>query len=211
MNGIVAHDVERYLTHILPERDPVLHEMEQVAQERGIPIVGPAVGRFLFQLALALQARRVFEMGSAIGYSTIWLARAVMDDGIVYYTDGDPENARQAEEYFKRAGVAGRVKILVGNALELIDCVEDQFDLIFNDVDKYQYPQVFYKTAARIRQGGLLVSDNVLWSGRVARQDADGWTEAIRQYNRLIYEAPDFLTTIIPLRDGVSVSLKLYR
>lgn len=211
MNGIVTQDVEQYLYHILPERDPVSQEMEQVAKEQGIPIVGPVVGRFLFQLALMLQARRVFEMGSAIGYSTIWLARAVMDDGVVYYTDGDAKNAKQAEEYFKRAGVAGRVKILVGDALNLIDQVEGQFDLIFNDVDKYQYPQVFYKTAARLRQGGLLVSDNVLWSGRVARQDADDWTEAIRQYNRLIYEAPDFLTTILPLRDGVSVSLKLYQ
>jgi predicted O-methyltransferase YrrM len=211
MNGIVLKEVEQYLYNILPERDPVLQEMEQVAKERGIPIIGPAVGRLLFQLALTTQARRVFEMGSAIGYSTIWMARAVMDDGIVYYTDGNPDNARQAEIYFQRAGVAGRVKILVGNALDLIDQVEGPFDIIFNDVDKYQYPQVFYKAAARIRQGGLLISDNVLWSGRVAHQDTDDWTEAIRQHNRLIYEAPDFLTTILPLRDGVSVSLKLYK
>jgi len=210
MSQILYDDVEQYLYRLIPDRDPVLQEMERVARDGNIPIIGPAVGRFLFQQALLLQARRVFEMGSAIGYSTIWLARAVTDGGVVYYTDGDPEKARQAEEYCRRAGVQHRVKFLVGNALELIDQVEGQFDIIFNDVDKYQYPQVFYKAAARVRQGGLLISDNVLWSGRVAREDDDDWTEAIRQYNRLIYEAPDFQTTIVPLRDGVSVSLKLY-
>jgi predicted O-methyltransferase YrrM len=185
--------------------------MEKEARERNIPIIGPAVGRLLFQLALLLQARRVFEMGSAIGYSTIWLARAITDEGVIYYTDGDAENARAAEEYCRRAGVHHRVRFLVGDALELIDQVDGQFDMVFNDVDKYQYPQVFYKTAARVRQGGLLISDNVLWSGRVARETRDDWTEAIWQYNRLIYEAPDFLTTILPLRDGVSLSLKLYQ
>jgi predicted O-methyltransferase YrrM len=210
MKRILPAGIEQYLYQLLPERDPVLQEMEQVAEDRSIPIVGPAVGRLLFQLALSVQAHRIFELGSAIGYSTIWLARAVTDDGVVYYTDGNPENARAAEEYCRRAGVHHRVRFLVGNALELIDQVDDQFDLVFNDVDKYQYPQVFYKAAARVRQGGLLISDNVLWSGRVATEESDDWTEAVRQYNRLIYEAPDFLSTILPLRDGVSLSLKLY-
>jgi predicted O-methyltransferase YrrM len=210
MSKIVYDDVEQYLYQMLPERDSILQEMEQVAKERNIPIVGPAVGRLLFQQALTLQARRIFELGSAIGYSTIWLARAVTDQGVVYYTDSDPENAKAAEEYCWRAGIHHRVKFLIGDALELIEQVDGQFDLIFNDVNKYQYPRVFYKAAARVRQGGLLISDNVLWSGRVAREDNDDWTEAIRQYNRLIYEAPDFLSTIVPLRDGVSLSLKLY-
>jgi len=210
MTKVLPDDIEQYLYHMIPERDDVLEEMEQVARDRGIPIIGPAVGRLLFQLALLLQARHVFEMGSAIGYSTIWLARAITDDGVIYYTDSDPGNARAAEDYCRRAGVHHRVRFLVGDALELIDQVGGQFDIIFNDVDKYQYPQVFYKTAARVRQGGLLISDNVLWSGRVAGGDKDDRTEAIRQYNRLTYQAPDFFTTILPLRDGVSLSLKLY-
>jgi predicted O-methyltransferase YrrM len=211
MTELLSAEIERYLYQLVPERDLLLQEMEKEARERNIPIIGPAVGRLLFQLALLLQARRVFEMGSAIGYSTIWLARAITDEGVIYYTDGDAENARAAEEYCRRAGVHHRVRFLVGDALELIDQVDGQFDMVFNDVDKYQYPQVFYKTAARVRQGGLLISDNVLWSGRVARETRDDWTEAIWQYNRLIYEAPDFLTTILPLRDGVSLSLKLYQ
>lgn len=210
MSEIVMTAVEQYMNDLIPDRDLVLREMETYAEENNIPIVGPAVGRLLFQLALALQARRIFEMGSAIGYSTIWLARAVTDDGVVYYTDSNPDNLDRAEAYCRQAGVLNRVTFLLGNALELIDQVEGQFDIIFNDVDKYQYPQVFYKTAARVRQGGLLISDNVLWSGRVASEEKDHWTEAIRQFNRLIYEAPDFFTTIIPLRDGISLSLKLY-
>ncbi|MCS6806027.1 MAG: O-methyltransferase [Acidobacteriota bacterium] len=210
MSYIVESQVERYMEQLIPERDPVLQEMEQLAAEKGIPIVGPVVGRFLFQQALLLQARRIFELGSAIGYSTIWLAWAVSDAGVVYYTDSSPEYAEMAREFCRRAGVEQRVRFLVGEALESLDSVDGQFDIVFNDVNKYQYPQVFLKAASRVRQGGLLIADNVLWGGRVARGDQDSWTEGIRQYNRLIYEAPDFLTTIVPLRDGVSLSLKLY-
>lgn len=205
----IADDVARYLDALLPPRDEVLSEQEQVARQRRIPIVGPAVGRLLYQLARLIRAERVFEMGSAIGYSTIWLARAIPARGVVYYTDGDPKNAREAEDYLQRAGVADRVKILVGDALDLIDQVEGEFDLVFTDVEKHQYPAAFTRARSRIRRGGLFVADNVLWSGRVARGDTDPATEGIREFNRLIYSAPDFFTTIIPLRDGVSVSLKL--
>lgn len=210
MSHIVESRVERYMEHLIPERDSVLQEMEQLALEKGIPIVGPMVGRFLFQQSLLVQARRIFELGSAIGYSTIWLAKSVTDEGVVYYTDSNPDYAELARQFCRRAGVEQRVQFLVGEALELLDRVDGQFDIIFNDVNKYQYPQVFFKAASRVRQGGLLIADNVLWSGRVAGDDQDSWTEGIRQYNRLIYEAPDFLTTIVPLRDGVSLSLKLY-
>lgn len=205
----ITDDVVNYLDALLPPRDEVLVELERLARQRRIPIVGPAVGRLLYQLARLIHAERVFEMGSAIGYSTIWLARAVPAHGVVYYTDGDPKNAREAEQYLFRAGVADRVKILVGDALDLIDQVDGEFDLVFTDVDKHQYPMAFTRTRSRIRRGGLLVADNVLWSGRVARGETDPATEGIREFNRLIYSAPDFFTTIIPLRDGVSVSLKL--
>ncbi|GBC78429.1 Putative O-methyltransferase [bacterium HR08] len=207
--GILDEDVARYLDDLAPDRLDVLREQEEVARRRRIPIVGPIVGRWLHQLARMIGARRVFEMGSAIGYSTIWLALAVPEDGIVYYTDGDPTNAREALGYFQRAGVADRVRILVGDAVKLLDQVEGEFDLIFNDVDKHQYPDVFRKAVPRLRRGGLLVADNVLWGGRVARGETDPDTLAIREFNRLIFSAPDLLTTIIPLRDGVSVSLKL--
>jgi len=209
MNGIVLPKVESYMYGLLPQRDQVLSDIETMAASRGIPIIGPAVGRVLFLLAKLIYAKHIFEMGSAVGYSTIWLARGAGEKGIVYYTDTDEENARQAEAYFKRAGVSDQVRLLIGDALYLIDTIEGDFDLIFNDVHKDQYPEVFAKAYPRLRRGGLLVSDNVLWYGRVAKGNRDAATEAVREFNRLIYSTDDLFTTILPIRDGISVSLRL--
>jgi predicted O-methyltransferase YrrM len=208
-NEIVAGDVERYLYGLLPQRDRVLREMEEYAHQHMLPIVGPAVGRLLHLLVKISGAQRIFEMGSAIGYSTIWLARAVGERGEVYYSDSDPANARRAAKYFKRAGVAGRVRILVGDALESLRGTRGKFDLIFNDVDKQSYPAVFALALSRLRQRGLLVADNTLWHGRVARYGPrpDEWTRAVLEFNRLLYSTPGLETVILPLRDGVSVSL----
>lgn len=154
MNGIVLPNVEAYMDRLLPPRDEVLSDIERLAAKHGIPIIGPAVGRVLFLLARLVDARHVFEMGSAVGYSTIWLARGVGAKGVVYYTDVDPDNARRAAAYFEQAGVSDRVRLLVGDAVRLIDTVEGDFDLIFNDVDKDQYPQVFAKAYPRLRRAG---------------------------------------------------------
>ncbi len=209
MNGIVLPKVEAYMDELLPHRDQVLLEIEALATSRGIPIIGPAVGRVLFLLARLIGASRIFEMGSAVGYSTIWLAKGVGEKGVVYYTDTEEENAKRAANYFKKAGVSNQVKLLIGDAIHLIDTVEGDFDLIFNDVDKEQYPEVFVKAYPRLRRGGLLVSDNVLWYGRVAEGNRDAATEAVREFNRLIYSKDDLFTTILPIRDGISVSLRL--
>ena len=207
MNWIVEPKTEKYIYSLLPARDRVMREMERYAQKHHVPIIGPACGRLLYQLARLVRARRVFEMGSAIGYSTLWLARAVGPEGRVFYTDGDPANARRAEGYLGSAGVLGRVRVLVGDALHLLDSTEGQFDLIFNDVDKTQYPDAFRRAVSRVRVGGLFVTDNVLWSGRVARKPTpkDAQTRAIQKFNRLIYRSPKLFTTIIPLRDGFAV------
>ncbi len=209
MNGIVQPNVEDYMNTLLPQRDEVLTEIEALASERRIPIVGPAVGRFLFLLARLIAARRVFEFGSAVGYSTIWLARGAGEDGTVYYTDIDEENAKRARSYLEKAGVSHQVKLLVGDAVHLIDTVEGDFDLIFIDLEKGQYPAAFAKAYPRLRRGGLLVSDNVLLYGSVAGSTTDATTEAVREFNRLTYSKDDLLTTILPIRDGVSVSLRL--
>ena len=211
MIGITEAQTEKYIYTLLPPRDRVLREAERYASQHGTPIIGPACGRLLYQLARLIRARRVFEMGSAIGYSTLWLARAVGPRGTVFYTDGNPANARRAEGYFSRAGVLGRVRVLVGDALRLLQSTKGQFDLIFNDVDKKQYPEVFRLAVPRVRVGGLFITDNVLWSGRAARRAApnDSVTRAIQKFNRLIYRSPKLLTTIIPLRDGFAVCEKL--
>jgi predicted O-methyltransferase YrrM len=184
--------------------------MEDEAAKSRLPIVGPAVGQLFYQLARLNNAVRIFEMGSAIGYSTIWWARGIRSEGKVYYTDGDSANAAKADAYLNRAGVRDRVKILVGNSLDLIDQVDGEFDIIFNDVDKHYYPEVFRKAAGRVRVGGLLVTDNVLWSGRVADpslKDAD--TEGIRLFNEMMYSDGRYSVSIIPLRDGVAVALRV--
>jgi len=210
MNGITLQTVEQYMYRILPPRDAVLADMERVAERNDVPIVGPAVGRLLYQLARFVNAGRVFEMGSAIGYSTIWWARGLRRGGKVYYTDGSSANAAQAEGYLQKAGVRDRVEILVGNALDLIDQVEGEFDIVFNDVDKHDYPEVFRKAAGRIRVGGLLVADNVLWSGRVADAPVrDRDTTAIRSFNKMLFSDERFYSTIIPLRDGVAIGLRV--
>lgn len=207
--GEIVHDaIESYLNSLLPKRDAVLEEMEAYAAEHKVPIVGPAVGG-LFQVLVKLSgARRIFEMGSAIGYSTIWLARAAGAGAEVFYSDGSPENAARAGDYVRRAGVTDRVCILVGNSLDLLQNTPGEFDIIFCDVDKHYYPQVFPLALPRVRRGGLLLADNVLWHGRVTRPPDTDDTRGILEWGRLVTSSPDLVTTIVPLRDGVSVSWK---
>ncbi len=208
-NLTTAGPVDDYLYSMLPKRDEVLAEMETYATNHDVPIVGPAVARVLQQLALMVNARTVFELGSAIGYSTIWWAQAVGDKGRVIYTDGDPKNAERARNYFDRAGVSSRVTLHTGDALEVLSEQKEQFDIIFNDVDKEDYPRVLRLVSSRLRKGGLFITDNVLWSGRVAEKSPkESRTKAIVEFNRQLYDSPDFLTTILPIRDGLAVALK---
>ncbi len=208
MRNFTEAGVERYLYGILPKRDAVLREMEALARRKNIPIIGPAVGRLLALLVKISRAQRIFEMGSAIGYSTIWLARAAGPHGEVHYTDGDPENARRARRNLNRAGVGNRVQIHVGDAVKLLDEVRGTFDMIFIDVDKHQYPAALRKALPRLRRGGLLITDNVLWSGHVAHPAKDKNTRAIQRFNRAIYSSRGLFPVILPLRDGVAVCLK---
>jgi caffeoyl-CoA O-methyltransferase len=183
--------------------------MESEAAERNIPIVGPAVGRVLHQLALMIQAKNIFEMGSAIGYSTIWWARAVGEGGRVFYTDGNRKNAEEARGYFERAAVLDRININTGDALEILSEQNGEFDIIFNDIDKEDYPRAFRLAIPRLRKGGLFVTDNVLWSGKVAEKNpTEASTKAILEFNRLLYGSSELFTTILPIRDGVAVAIK---
>ena len=202
--------VEKYFYGLLPERGPVLRDMEEHARERNIHIVGPAVGRVLFQYARLINARRIFELGSAIGYSTLWWAQAIGEGGEVFYTDGDQKKADEARGYFRREGLEGRIRIHVGDALELLSEQKQEFDIIFNDVDKEDYPRVLHLVKPRLRRGGLFITDNVLWSGKVTQEKPqEESTRAIQEFNRKLYAMEGFFTTILPLRDGVAVSMKL--
>ncbi len=197
MRGITSEPVEAYLYGLLPPRDEVLSEIESAAAERNIPIVGPAVARILYQLAVISGAKNIFEMGSAVGYSTIWWARAVGESGRVIYTDGDRKNADEARGYFDRAGVSAQITVKVGDALEILSEQKQEFDIIFCDVDKEDYPRAFRVALPKLRAGGLFVADNVLWSGKVAESNApDASTKAIQEFNRFI-------------RDGLALAVKI--
>ncbi|MGA3089321.1 MAG: O-methyltransferase [Terriglobales bacterium] len=208
MGGITVPEVDDYLYNMLAPRDEVLADMEADAAKNGYAIVGPAVAGVLYQLAVISRAKKIFEMGSAIGYSTIWWARAVGEGGRVIYTDGDPKRAEKARRYFDRAGVTPRITICVGDALEFLSEEKEQYDIIFNDVDKTDYPRVFRLALPRLKSGGLFISDNVLWSGKLGKPNPDAQTKAILEFNNLICDAKDLFTTILPIRDGVAVCLK---
>ncbi|MFZ5875257.1 MAG: O-methyltransferase [Nitrospirota bacterium] len=201
-----------YLASLQQRHDePVLLEMEAAAEERGFPIVGRVVGAFLEVMALSVGAKRIFEFGSGYGYSAYWFSRAVGPDGAVVCTDGKAENARQARGYLERAGRWNRIDFRVGWAQDVFRATDGPFDVIYNDVDKDAYPEVWRLARERVRPGGLYIADNTLWYGRVVQQRiiddvAPGWTEAIREHNRLIAADPDYDCFLNPIRDGVIVA-----
>ncbi|MGI8425874.1 MAG: O-methyltransferase [Actinomycetota bacterium] len=208
--NFLDEEVSGYLRKLCDRYDePVLIEMEKRAEERGFPIVGRVVGASLELLARSIGARRVFELGSGYGFSGYWFARAVGAEGEVILTDGDADNAELAKDFLGRAGVWDRCKFMVGDAVDSLAETDGQFDAVYCDIDKGDYPRAFDVAKSKLRKGGLYMCDNVLWSGRVARDDDDAWTEAIRKHNKVIYEDPDFMSMIIPVRDGVMVALKL--
>jgi len=207
MKPLVAPDLDRYILELLPDRHPVIAEMEEEARARDVPIVGPAVGTLLSLLARSIGARRVFELGSAIGYSTAFFAEAVGEEGRVFYTDGGEENARKAGRYLDRLGLSGRVEIRVGEAVSILKATPGDFDVVFIDIDKDGYPAALEAAAPRVRPGGYLLADNVLWSGRVVDAGSrDAATEGIREFNRRLFDRRDFEAVIVPLRDGVAIA-----
>jgi predicted O-methyltransferase YrrM len=174
------------------------------------PIVGAAEGSFLHILAKSLGARRILELGTAIGYSGTWFARALPPDGQLLTVEADAETAKIAEANLAKTGVQDRVTVLVGPAQEVLEDLDGPFDLIFVDINKEGYPDVLEPCIRRLRVGGLLVTDNVLWHGAVADpKDRSEETAAIRRYNRRLAKDPRMLVSILPLRDGVSVALKI--
>ena len=208
MPGILEPQVEKYLSSLLPERDAVLADMERYAKEHDIAIIGPDCGRLLALMAKISGAKRIFEMGSAIGYSAIWFARAAGPGAEIYCTDGDPANAELARTNFERTGVSKSIRFMTGDAVDLIDSTEGSFDIILIDVYKHQYPAALKKSLPRLKSGGLVVTDNVLWSGRVTEPPKDDNTRGILEFNRAVFGSPELFSVIVPLRDGVAICRK---
>jgi len=210
VGDITPDAIEAYVDSHLAARDAALAAVEAQGARENWPIVGPAEGTLLHILARLVNAKRALELGTAIGYSTTWIARGLAPSGELLTLERNPDTAKLADENLRRTGVADRVRILVGDAREILKDLEGPFDLIFNDIDKEAYPAVLARCAELLRVGGVLATDNVLWSGSVAdRRARDASTAAIRTYNDRLAVDPRFLSVIVPLRDGVSVALKV--
>ena len=214
MGQIVPDAVERYLSSLNRVSDSVLQEIARAGQERDLPLVDAEVGVLLRVLAMAVRATRILEIGTAIGYSGIWMAGALPEGGTLLTIEVDEQRVREARDNFKRAGVAGRVNVISGNARLLLAKVSGPFDLIFQDGDKLMYGPMLNRLVDLLRPGGLLVTDNVLWDGDVVpgfgahKHSNPADAEAIAAYNELIHNHPSLVTSIVPLRDGVAISIK---
>jgi len=209
----ISYDkVQDYLTSLVPPREPELQVMEEYAAKNDFPIIGPSCGYYCYQLARMIGARSVFELGSGYGYSTAWFAKAVRENGggVIHHTVWDDKLSKMAQEHLSRLGYGDLVQYHNAEAVETLRKTQGPFDVIFNDVDKHYYPAVYPKAANRVRKGGLLLSDNVLWSGRVADASVkDEYTEGVRTFNKLLYADERYYSTILPIRDGVAVGLRV--
>jgi predicted O-methyltransferase YrrM len=208
---IVDPRIMEYLRRLYDDGDPVRKEMEALAQKRRFPIVGPLVGRHLELLTRAIGAQRVFELGSGYGYSALHFARAVGEGGVVHCTELDEENVQLAQGFLTRAGVWGRVTYHREEATAALRRVGGTWDIVYNDIDKDGYPATVDLAHAHLRPGGLFITDNVLWSGRVLDGEDDGSpdTRGVKEFTRRLLAHRGFLTAIDPTRDGVAVALRL--
>ena len=211
MTQITNPDIEAYLRRLYEDDDPVRRDMETLAGERRFPIVGPLVGRELSLLARAIGARKVFELGSGFGYSALFFAKAVGPEGSVHCTDLSEDNERMAKEFLTRAGVWSRVRYHREEATGALRRVGGTWDIVYNDIDKDGYPETVDLAYERLRPGGLFITDNVLWSGRVLEpeENASAATRGVLEFTKRLLAHKGFLTSIHSTRDGVAVALRL--
>jgi len=208
----ISYDaLQDYLTTLVPPREPELQEMEKLAEQNDFPIIGPACGYYCYQLARMIKARSVFELGSGYGYSTAWFAKAVKENGggVVHHTVWDDELSKQAAVHLSKLGSADVVQFYVAEAVETLRQTQGPFDIIFNDIDKEAYPDSLPVIKEKLRAGGILIIDNMLWSGRIFdAANNDKSTTAIRKFIETITTDPDWIVSLAPMRDGMIVAYK---
>ena len=203
--------VQEYLITLVPKREPEMLAMEKYAARTGFPIIGPAAGYFCYQIARLIQARAVFELGSGYGYSTAWFAKAVRDNGggVVHHAVWDEKLSQRARVHLKRLGYEGLITYHVAEAVETLGREPGTFDLIFSDIEKRDYPASLATISSKLRPGGVLIVDNMLWSGRIFnRRDASAHTQGVRRFTEAIASDPGWLVTLVPIRDGLIVAYK---
>src|SRR5215216_5912257 len=203
--------VQDYLTSLVPPREPELQNMEDYAEENHFPIIGPACGYYCYQLARMIDAKSVFELGSGYGYSTAWFAKAVQENGggVVHHTVWDEDLSKRAQRHLSSLGLGGGIEFHVAEAVATLRQSDGPFDIIFNDIDKEGYPDSLPVIKEKLRHGGILIIDNMIWSGRVYDSDNhEKNTEAIRRFTRDITSDLDWIVSLIPARDGMIVAYK---
>jgi caffeoyl-CoA O-methyltransferase len=213
LDAIIHLEQAKYLDKLLPPSDDLIAEMEAYAAERNVPIADREVALFLEITARAIKARRALECGMAIGYSVIHLARGMADDGLVITIDPSDEMIKAAEGYLTRAGLRERAQIEKGYALEVIPRLNETFDLIFLDAVKEEYQGYLDLALPKLRTGGVVLCDNLLWGGQVAGEirspDQKPSTEALRQFNRYFVNHPQLRAEVLPVGDGLGYGVKL--
>ncbi len=203
--------VQEYLISLVPDREPEMLAMEKYGEEKDFPIIGPAAGYVCYQTARLLGARNVFEMGSGYGYSTAWFAKAVQENGggKVHHVVWDEKLSKLAMSHLSKLGYEGLIEYHVAEALTTLRNISGPFDLIFNDIDKEAYPASLPSIKEKLRKGGVLIIDNMLWSGRIFdANDHNKNTEAIRHFTHTITTDPDWIVTLTPVRDGMIIAYK---
>lgn len=204
-------DVQKYLIDLVPTRDPEMQLMENYAHDTEFPIVGPAAGYACYQAARTLKVRSVFEMGSGYGYSTAWFAKAVKENGggVVHHVVWDDKLSRMAIDHLRTLGFGDIVKYHKAEAIETLRSMPGSFDLIFNDIEKQDYPRSLPLIKEKLRPGGLLIIDNILWSGRIFdKKDTSETTQGVREFTKQITTDPDWLVSLVPIRDGLIFAYK---
>ncbi|MEW6287281.1 MAG: O-methyltransferase [Chloroflexota bacterium] len=212
MPGIDYDKTQDYLASLVPPREPELQKMEAYAEEHGFPIIGPACGYYCYQLARMIGARSVFELGSGYGYSTAWFAKAVRENGggVVHHTVWDAKLSGMARDHLSKLGFDGLVEYHTAEAVETLRNTAGRFDLIFNDIDKEAYPASLPVIKEKLRPGGLLIVDNMLWHGQILdSRDREKSAAAIRRFTRDITTDPDWIVSLVPMRDGMMVAYKV--
>ena len=200
-----------YLESLVPARQPEMQAMEAYAEKIDFPIVGPSCGALCYLVARMIAAKRVFELGSGFGYSTAWFARAVSENGggEVHHVVWDEALSKQARQYLGALGYGDIVRYQVGEAVEALRKASGSFDLIFNDINKEDYASSLPVIAGKLRPGGVLIVDNMLWHGQIFDPgNKTPATESVRQLTRLLVEDPGWVTSLIPMRDGLLIAYK---
>lgn len=203
--------IQTYLTSLVPPRPVEMQLMEAYAEQTNFPIIGAAAGYACYQVARLIGAKRVFEMGSGYGYSTAWFARAVQENGggVVHHTVWDEKLSGMARQHLKRLGYADLMEYHVAEAVETLGKTDGPFDLIFNDIEKEAYPASLPLIKEKLRPGGVLIIDNLLWHARIFDEaDQSKATAAIRQFTQDITSDLDWIVNLMPVRDGVLVAYK---